>query len=280
MHPPQRLSSNPRSSGPVYNTVIFSDSRGDHGIHDVMLGDIIRDVTAGTEMAEKADAVLPRGIEMTFGSRFSCIDDLGQGVSRLNNEEMNQNKEELCNSLRTAAEANKALIARTPTSVSSECVDSKEISIPETLMSQIMSDQARQGRQLVETCMGCHTGDHELGFITDAANDPQSPEILRLKQVVNNDGNNFWRKVKGHLDGSIEPRMPFGCDGDDCMDEEESASIVAYLESLASDDYERVTQQILGEAGPSRCNSVNESNQPIELLSPETTEEVNTTTTR
>ncbi|MAZ47488.1 MAG: hypothetical protein CME65_02930 [Halobacteriovoraceae bacterium] len=38
MHPPAHLSSNPRASTDVYNTVIFSDSNTDHSILDVTLG--------------------------------------------------------------------------------------------------------------------------------------------------------------------------------------------------------------------------------------------------
>ncbi len=254
MHPPEDLSSNPRAGTGVYNTVIFSDTGSDHGIHDITLGHVLDDVASSLgdpQLIKDKDNLLVDGIANHFGSRFSCFDELGRGVSRdVDSGEFQNNSNSACAILKRKLDEELAKLNEEPAlasarpTVQPDCSTSKLRidNLEVNPMTEAEVSQVKSGQQLAQRCNRCHTGDQELGFIPQDPKNANEVEVVRLTQFSSSD--DFWGKVTGHLKGDISPRMPFGCNGGDCFNSSQQRDLLAYLSSITDERYFRYVNPV------------------------------------
>lgn len=268
MHVPADLTQNPRQGSRDYNTAIPADNGEDFGIHDIMMGELVKDIGQTDEEVQAAlEPMLTNGVEYHFGERFSCIDDLGQGISRKRNyydDEFQEESEELCNILKAriaALEASGAVTRQLVAEESNDC-DQPEPAIDfQEIVRNLMQESQQRGRSVASRCVGCHSGSSEIGFISNNI-EPDSVEIARLNQYARDAA--FWDKVQGHLRGELEPRMPFGCDGESCLSQNEQADLIAYLRFLTSSEFQaqrEIASQPSPEDAETVCNTVNSTDR-------------------
>jgi hypothetical protein len=154
-----------RPDDSAYNAVMFkgvTSDFGDHAIADVVTGEIITTI-GEKDAAVKAlpDTIMTKGITEVFGSKFSCIDDLGSGIRTgakggqgILCQTLRKANDEYLAKLKTESDC-KECQAGAKSEVQKLADDVKEVTEKE------LSESAKRGHDLVQggkgRCLECHS---------------------------------------------------------------------------------------------------------------------------